>query len=99
MPRKIFVYPHPINTYIIKQLGITVENFVNYMLLLKELSLLRLLATKKLKHFLFHLFILFTLSATKLWIRYIQTFLKLQDDYLLHLERYRRTKKIIDDEV
>ncbi|EGO8911366.1 type III secretion system protein PrgN, partial [Enterococcus faecalis] len=25
--------------------------------------------------------------------------LKLQDDYLLHLERYRRTKKIIDKEV
>lgn len=27
MPRKTFVYPHPINTYIIKQLGITVEEF------------------------------------------------------------------------
>ncbi|MBW4167632.1 MAG: type III secretion system protein PrgN, partial [Staphylococcus sp.] len=25
MPRKTFVYPHPINAYIIKQLGITVE--------------------------------------------------------------------------
>ncbi|EJZ8458704.1 hypothetical protein EB46_02696, partial [Enterococcus faecalis] len=24
MPRKTFVYPHPINAYIIKQLGITV---------------------------------------------------------------------------
>ncbi|MFZ4356017.1 type III secretion system protein PrgN, partial [Enterococcus gallinarum] len=24
--------------------------------------------------------------------------LKLQDDYLLHLERHRRTKKIIDEE-
>ena len=27
MPRKTFVYPHPINAYIIKQLGITVEEF------------------------------------------------------------------------
>ncbi|EOJ83976.1 hypothetical protein WOE_02950, partial [Enterococcus faecalis EnGen0358] len=27
MPRKTFVYPHPINAYIIKHLGITVEEF------------------------------------------------------------------------
>lgn len=27
MPRKTFVYPHPINAYIIKQLGLTVEEF------------------------------------------------------------------------
>ncbi|MCO5542166.1 type III secretion system protein PrgN, partial [Enterococcus sp. C91] len=40
-----------------------------------------------------------SLSASKTMDQVYSDLLKLQDDYLLHLERYRRTKKIIDKEV
>ncbi|MDU7773045.1 MAG: hypothetical protein E7J91_14830 [Enterococcus faecalis] len=67
MPRKTFVYPHPINAYIIKQLPIS---------------------------FIYSL----SLSASQTMDQVYSDLLKLQDDYLLHLERHRRTKKIIDEE-
>ncbi|EPI33250.1 hypothetical protein D351_00746, partial [Enterococcus faecalis WKS-26-18-2] len=40
-----------------------------------------------------------SLSASKTMDQVYSDLLKLQDDYLLHLKRYRRTKKIIDKEV
>ncbi|MEM5041336.1 type III secretion system protein PrgN, partial [Enterococcus faecalis] len=40
-----------------------------------------------------------SLSASQTMDQVYSDLLKLQDDYLLHLERYRRTKKIIDKEV
>ncbi|WPH48364.1 type III secretion system protein PrgN (plasmid) [Enterococcus faecalis] len=38
-----------------------------------------------------------SLSASKTMDQVYSELLKLQDDYLLHLERHRRTKKIIDE--
>lgn len=38
-----------------------------------------------------------SLSASKSMDQVYLDLLKLQDDYLLHLERHRRTKKIIDE--
>ncbi|MFG5648581.1 type III secretion system protein PrgN, partial [Enterococcus faecalis] len=40
-----------------------------------------------------------SLSASKTMDQVYSHLLKLQDDYLLHLKRYRRTIKIIDKEV
>ena len=74
MPRKTFVYPHPINAYIIKQLGITVEEFCELHAFSQGTVSSWITRNKKLKHFLSHLFILFLCRPARLWIRYIQTF-------------------------
>lgn len=71
---------------------------MNYMLSLKELSLLGLLATKKIETLPISFIYSLSLSASKTMDQVYSDLLKLQDDYLLHLERHRRTKKIIDEE-
>ncbi|MDU3485636.1 MAG: type III secretion system protein PrgN [Enterococcus faecalis] len=90
MPRKTFVYPHPINAYIIKQLGITVEEsqgtVSSWITRNKKIETLPI-------SFIYSL----SLSASKTMDQVYSDLLKLQDDYLLHLEHHRRTKKIIDE--
>lgn len=68
------------------------------MLSLKELFLLGLLVTKKIETLPISFIYSLSLSASQTMDQVYSDLLKLQDDYLLHLERHRRTKKIIDEE-
>jgi hypothetical protein len=97
MPRKTFVYPHPINAYIIKQLGITVEEFCELHAFSQgTVSSWITRNKKKLKHYLPVSFIYsLSLSASKTMDQVYSELLKLQDEYLLHLEHHRRTKKLL----
>jgi hypothetical protein len=94
MPRKTFVYPHPINAYIIKQLGITVEEFCELHTFFSQGTVSSWITRKKKIETLPISFIyFFSLSASQTMDQVYSDLLKLQDDYLLHLERHRRTKK------
>ncbi|HHD7898415.1 TPA: type III secretion system protein PrgN [Enterococcus faecalis] len=99
MSRKTFVYPHPINTYIIEQLGITVEEFCELHAFSQGTVSSWITRNKKIETLPISFIYSLSLSASKTMDQVYSDLLKLQDDYLLHLERYRRTKKIIDDEV
>lgn len=97
MPRKTFVYPHPINAYIIKQLGITVEEFCELHDLSQGTISSWITRNKKIGTLPVSFIYSLSLSASKSMDQVYSDLLKLQDDYLLHLERHRRTKKIIDE--
>ena len=99
MPRKTFVYPHPINTYIIKQLGITVEEFCELHAFSQGTVSSWITRNKKIETLPVSFIYSLSLSASQTMDQVYSDLLKLQDDYLLHLKRYRRTKKIIDKEV
>ncbi|MGH1789495.1 type III secretion system protein PrgN [Enterococcus faecalis] len=99
MPRKTFVYPHPINAYIIKQLGITVEEFCELHVFSQGTVSSWITRNKKIETLPVSFIYSLSLSASQTMNQVYSDLLKLQDDYLLHLERYRRTKKIIDKEV
>ena len=71
MPRKTFVYPHPINAYIIKQLGITVEEFCELHAFSQGTVSSWVTRNKKIETLPI---ILFLCQPARLWIRYIQTF-------------------------
>jgi hypothetical protein len=98
MPRKTFVYPHPINAYIIKQLGITVEEFCElHSFPQGTISSWITRNKKKIETLPVSFIYSLSLSASKTMDQVYSDLLKLQDDYLLHLERHRRTKKNIDE--
>ncbi|HHZ8017979.1 type III secretion system protein PrgN [Enterococcus faecalis] len=97
MPRKTFVYPHPINTYVIKQLGITVEEFCELHDLSQGTISSWITRNKKIETLPVSFIYSLSLSASKSMDQVYLDLLKLQDDYLLHLEHHRRTKKIIDE--
>ncbi|MBO1138218.1 type III secretion system protein PrgN [Enterococcus faecalis] len=96
MPRKTFVYPHPINAYIIKQLGITVEEFCELHALSQGTISSWITRNKKIETLPVSFIYSLSLSASKSMDQVYSDLLNLQDDYLLHLERHRRTKKIIE---
>ncbi|EQB4897766.1 type III secretion system protein PrgN [Enterococcus faecalis] len=85
------------NTYIIKQLGVTVEEFCELHDLSQETISSWITRNKKIEtlpiSFIYSLY----LSASKTIDQIYSDLLKLQDDYFLHLERHRRTKKMIDE--
>ncbi len=97
MPRKTFVYPHPINTYVIKQLGITVEEFCELHDLSQGTISSWITRNKKIETLPVSFIYSLSLSASKSMDQVYLDLLKLQGDYLLHLKRHRRTKKIIDE--
>lgn len=99
MPRKTFVYPHPINAYIIKYLGITVEEFCELHAFSQGTVSSWITRNKKIETLPISFIYSLSLSASQTMDQVYSDLLKLQDDYLLHLKRYRRTKKIIDKEV
>ena len=99
MPRKTSVYPHPINAYIIKYLGITVEEFCELHAFSQGTVSSWIARNKKIETLPISFIYSLSLSASKTMDQVYSDLLKLQDDYLLHLKRYRRTKKIIDKEV
>lgn len=99
MARNTFVYPHPINTYIIKQLGITVEEFCELHAFSQGTVSSWITRNKKIETLPISFIYSLSLSASKTMDQVYSDLLKMQDDYFLHLERYRRTKKIIDKEV
>jgi hypothetical protein len=93
MPRKTFVYPHPINAYIIKQLGITVEEFCELHAFSQGTVSSWITRQKKIETLPISFIYSLSLSASQTMDQVYSDLLKLQDDYLLHLERHRRTKK------
>jgi hypothetical protein len=96
MPRKTFVYPHPINAYIIKQLGITVEEFCELHAFSQGTVSSWITRNKKIETLPVSFIYSLSLSASKTMDQvYSELFLKLQDEYLLHLEHHRRTKKLL----
>ncbi|HCQ8747304.1 TPA: type III secretion system protein PrgN [Enterococcus faecalis] len=95
MPRKTFVYPHPINTYIIKQLGITVEEFCELHAFSQGTVSSWITRNKKIETLPISFIYSLSLSASKTMDQVYSDLLKLQDDYSLHLERYKRTKTTI----
>ncbi|MCD5032939.1 type III secretion system protein PrgN [Enterococcus faecalis] len=99
MARNTFVYPHPLNAYIIKQLGITVEEFCELHSFSQGTISSWITRNKKIETLPISFIYSLSLSSSKTMDQVYSDLLKLQDDYLLHLERYRRTKKIIDEEV
>ncbi|EHA3993910.1 type III secretion system protein PrgN [Enterococcus faecalis] len=96
MPRKTFVYPHPINTYIIKQLGITVEEFCELHAFSQGTVSSWITRNKKIETLPISFIYSLSLSASKTMDQVYSDLLKLQDDYSLHLERYKRTKTTIE---
>jgi hypothetical protein len=98
MPRKTFVYPHPINAYIIKQLGITVEEFCELHAFSQGTVSSWITRQKKIETLpISFIYSLSSLSASQTMDQVYSDLLKLQDDYLLHLERHRRTKKLLNE--
>ena len=97
MPRKTFVYPHPINAYIIKHLGLTVEQFCELHAFSQGTVSSWITRNKKIETLPISFIYSLSLSASKTMDQVYSDLLKLQDDYLLHLEHHRRTKKIIDE--
>ncbi|EJZ8850431.1 type III secretion system protein PrgN [Enterococcus faecalis] len=93
------LYPHPINAYIIKHLGITVEEFCELHAFSQGTVSSWITRNKKIETLPISFIYSLSLSASKTMDQVYSHLLKLQDDYLLHLKRYRRTKKIIDKEV
>ncbi|PQD07562.1 type III secretion system protein PrgN, partial [Enterococcus faecalis] len=90
---------HPINAYIIKHLGITVEEFCELHAFSQGTVSSWITRNKKIETLPISFIYSLSLSASKTMDQVYSHLLKLQDDYLLHLKRYRRTKKIIDKEV
>ncbi|MGT9162091.1 type III secretion system protein PrgN [Enterococcus faecalis] len=97
MARNTFVYPHPLNTYIIKQLGIPVEEFCELHAFSQGTVSSWITRNKKIATLPVSFIYSLSLSASKTMDQVYSDLLKLQEDYLLHLERHRRTKKIIDE--
>lgn len=97
MPRKTFVYPHPINAYIIKQLGITVEEFCELHAFSQGTVSSWITRNKKIETLPISFIYSLSLSASQTMDQVYSDLLKLQDDYLLHLERHRRTKKLLNE--
>lgn len=97
MPRKTFVYPHPINAYIIKQLGITVEEFCELHAFSQGTVSSWITRNKKIETLPISFIYSLSLSVSQTMDQVYSDLLKLQDDYLLHLERHRRTKKLLNE--
>jgi len=97
MARNTFVYPHPINTYIIKHLGIPVEEFCELHSIPQGTVSSWIARNKKVDSLPISFLYSLSLSANKSMDQVYADLLKLQDDYLLHLERHKRTKAMIDD--
>ncbi|EGO8900070.1 type III secretion system protein PrgN [Enterococcus faecalis] len=98
MARNKFVYPHPLNTYIIKQLGIPVEEFCELHSFSQGTISSWITRNKKIETLPVSFIYSLSLSASKTMDQVYSELLKLQDDYLLHLEHHKRTKKVIDEE-
>ncbi|EIQ7097400.1 type III secretion system protein PrgN [Enterococcus faecalis] len=98
MARNKFVYPHPLNAYIIKQLGIPVEEFCELHSFSQGTISSWITRNKKIETLPVSFIYSLSLSASKTMDQVYSELLKLQDDYLLHLEHHKRTKKVIDEE-
>jgi len=96
MSKNNFVYPHPINTFIIKQLGIPVEEFCELHSIPQGTISSWISRNKKIDTLPIHFLYALSLTAGKSMDTVYSDLLTLQDDYLLHLKKYRRTKAIID---
>ncbi|WP_270780852.1 type III secretion system protein PrgN [Enterococcus faecalis] len=97
MPRKTFVYPHPINAYMTRRLGNTVEEFCELHAFSQGTVSSWITRNKKIETLPVSFIYSLSLSASKTMDQVYSELLKLQDEYLLHLEHHRRTKKIIDE--
>lgn len=96
MTKNNFVYPHPINTFIIRQLGIPVEEFCELHSISQGTVSSWISRNKKIESLPISFVYSLSLSASKPMDHVYSQLLKLQDDYILHLDNYKRTKTNVD---
>lgn len=96
MTKNNFVYPHPINTFIIKQLGLTVEQFCELHSIPQGTISSWITRNRKIDTLPISFLFALSLSASKSMDRIYSELLSLQEDYFLHLEKHRRVKSKIE---
>ena len=97
MSTNTFVYPYPINVFIIKELGITVEQFCE-MYGYPQSTVATWIYRERLVENLPANFIYSLSLATSKDMNYVYIkLLKLQDEYIVHKKRHKRTKKDIEN--
>lgn len=96
MSRNILVYPHPINTYIIKQLGMPVEEFCELHSFSQGTISSWISRNKKVESLPSNFLYALSLSANKSMDYIYQNLLDLETEYHNHLELKKRVKAILD---
>ncbi|WP_429951662.1 type III secretion system protein PrgN [Enterococcus sp. AZ101] len=96
MKTNTYVYPHPINTFIIKQLGVTVDQFCELHGYPQSTVATWITRNRSVENLPASFIYSLSLAASKSMDVVYSDLLLLQDDYKQHLHDHRRTKKRID---
>jgi hypothetical protein len=91
-----YVYPHPINTFIINQLGLTVEQFCELHGYPQSTVAAWITRNRSIENLPASFLYALSLSAGKKMDNIYSELLQLQEEYQAHLKAHKRTKKFID---
>ncbi|MBO1087217.1 type III secretion system protein PrgN [Enterococcus mundtii] len=95
MSTNTFVYPHPINTFIIGRLGLTVNEFCELHGFPQSTVATWISREKHVSYFPVYFIHALSLSTSKSMDWVYSELLLLQDEYDRHKEKFNRTKKHI----
>ena len=93
-----YVYPHPINTYIIRQLGVTVEQFCELHGYPQSTVATWITRNKTVESLPASFIYSLSLASSKPMDVIYADLLTLQEEYYTHLKAHKRTKKNIDQQ-
>jgi hypothetical protein len=96
MPRKNYVFPHPINTYVIKQLGMTVEELCELHNFSQGTISSWIARNKRVETLPVNFIYSLSLSANQSMDKVYTDLLILQENYDKHLETKKRTKTYVN---
>lgn len=95
MTTNIFVYPHPVNVFIIGQLGITVDDFCRLYGHVQSTLASWITRDRKVETLPISFLYSLSLASGKSMDVVFDELLRLQNDYEKYLEKNKRKKKII----
>lgn len=96
MSNNIYVYPHPINAYIIGRLGIAVDHFCSLYGFKQSTLSTWITREKKVESLPASFLYALSLASNKDMSLVYEELLQLQDEYVLHVKRNKRTKKNVE---
>jgi uncharacterized membrane protein YheB (UPF0754 family) len=90
-----FVYPHPINAFIIQQLGVTVDQFCELHGFVQSTVAMWIARNRRVENLPGNFIYCLSLSANRSMDFVYAELLKFQEEYDIHVKRNRRTKKVL----
>lgn len=95
MSNNTFVYPHPINTYLISHLGVSVDQFCALHGFVRSTVAAWITRERTVESLPASFIYSLALASSKPMDAVYSELLSLQDDYLAHVKKHKRTKKYI----